>query len=95
MIMKIINKVRNILLVAIVAMSSSAIAENNEPDIREFLEPDINIINKHDRRVEEYRNNGRLYMVKVTPANGPAYYLFDSDGDGRIDGVPRWIIGKF
>ncbi|MEM9530827.1 MAG: DUF2782 domain-containing protein [Pseudomonadota bacterium] len=35
--------------------------------------------------VEEYSVNGRVYMVKVTPTKGPAYYLFDVDGDGELD----------
>ena len=42
-------------------------------------------------RVEEYRQNGRLYMVKVTPERGPAYYLHDTDGNGKLnreDGTP-------
>ncbi len=42
--------------------------------------------------VEEYRQGGRLYMVKITPERGPAYYLMDSDGDGRLnrdDNGPR------
>lgn len=36
-------------------------------------------------RVEEYAINGVIYMVKVTPARGPAYYLMDTDGNGRLD----------
>lgn len=36
-------------------------------------------------RVEEYRQNGVLYMVKVTPERGPAYYLMDTDGNGRLN----------
>lgn len=36
-------------------------------------------------RVEEYRQNGVLYMVKVTPARGPVYYLIDTDGNGRLN----------
>ncbi|UOV04042.1 DUF2782 domain-containing protein [Pseudoxanthomonas sp. F37] len=35
--------------------------------------------------IEEYRVAGNLRMVKVTPARGAAYYLYDSDGDGRLD----------
>ena len=35
--------------------------------------------------IEEYRVGGTLRMVKVTPARGAAYYLYDSDGDGRLD----------
>jgi hypothetical protein len=36
-------------------------------------------------RVEEYRQNGKVFMVKVTPRNGPEYYLYDDDGNGRLD----------
>lgn len=35
--------------------------------------------------IEEYRVGGQLRMVKVTPARGPAYYLIDENGDGRLD----------
>lgn len=35
--------------------------------------------------IEEYRVAGQLRMVKVTPARGPAYYLIDENGDGRLD----------
>lgn len=35
--------------------------------------------------VEEYRQNGRLYMVKVRPPKGAPYLLLDSNGDGRLD----------
>jgi hypothetical protein len=36
-------------------------------------------------RVEEYRQNGQVYMVKVTPRNAPPYYLYDDDHNGRLD----------
>ncbi|KRG71946.1 DUF2782 domain-containing protein [Pseudoxanthomonas dokdonensis] len=35
--------------------------------------------------IEEYRVGGQLRMVKVTPAIGAAYYLYDENGDGRLD----------
>ena len=35
--------------------------------------------------IEEYRVAGQLHMVKVTPSRGPAYYLMDENGDGRLD----------
>lgn len=35
--------------------------------------------------IEEYRVAGQLRMVKVTPSRGPAYYLIDENGDGRLD----------
>lgn len=35
--------------------------------------------------VEEYRQNGQLWMVKVRPPNGIAYTLMDTNGDGKLD----------
>lgn len=35
--------------------------------------------------IEEYRVSGQLRMVKVTPSRGPAYYMYDRNGDGRMD----------
>ncbi len=51
----------------------------------EVLEPDITIIRKGNKTIQEFRKNGQLYMVKVKPDIGPAYYLIDNDGDGNID----------
>lgn len=66
------------------------------------IEPQITIIRKDDAVIEEYRLNGRLYMTRVTPAAGPAYYLVDRDGDGRMESrmsglrddvpVPQWVL---
>lgn len=36
--------------------------------------------------VTEYRVAGQLRVVKVQPKRGPAYYLQDRNGDGRMDG---------
>lgn len=36
--------------------------------------------------ITEYRVSGQLRVLEVRPANGPAYYLYDRDGDGRVDG---------
>lgn len=67
----------------------------------ESIEPEITIIQQDDRTIEEYRVNGQLYMIKVTPDIGPAYYLMDTDGDGSLETtkhnlanpeVPNWIL---
>lgn len=48
--------------------------------------PDVTIRTEgNGDRVEEYRQNGRLYMVKVTPERGVPYYLMDTDGNGRFN----------
>ena len=43
--------------------------------------------------IEEYRIQGQLRMVKVTPVRGAPYYMYDRNGDGRMDsgknGIPQ------
>ena len=43
-------------------------------------EPDVTIVQKGDKTVEEYRLNGFLYAVKVTPKKGKPYFLVRADG---------------
>jgi len=50
----------------------------------EQLEPTVEIRKVDDKIVEEYSINGRVYMVKVTPENGPPYYYLDEDGNGEL-----------
>ena len=66
------------------------------------LEPQVTIVHKEDATIEEYRINGHLYMAKITPVVGPAYYLVDRDGDGQFESrvnniyedmpVPQWVL---
>ena len=35
--------------------------------------------------VTEYRVAGQLRVVRVQPERGPSYYLYDRNGDGRLD----------
>ncbi len=70
------------------------------------LEPQVTITKRGEDKVEEYRINGRLYMIKVTPRIGLPYYLIDHHGDGAFsDGAtggldqrikpPMWVIREF
>ena len=70
----------------------------------ESLEPQVTIVNRGSDKVEEFRLNGKLYMVKVTPPHGTPYYLIDKRGDGMfarqesLDSglrVPMWVVGTF
>ncbi|MDH5649089.1 MAG: DUF2782 domain-containing protein [Gammaproteobacteria bacterium] len=73
---------------------------NDYPD---DLEPEVTIVPKEKETHQEYRLNGRLYMIKVIPAKGPPYYLIDREGHGdftRSDlapdiSVPMWVIKEF
>jgi uncharacterized protein DUF2782 len=58
------------------------------------LEPEITIISGDDgSTVTEYRVNGKLYRVKITPVIGPSYYLTDRNGDGQMDCKTNNIYG--
>ncbi|MGH8641869.1 MAG: DUF2782 domain-containing protein [Burkholderiales bacterium] len=73
-----------------------------EPD--PSLEPQVTIYQRGSDTIEEYRLNGRVYMVKVTPTTGKPYYLVDNIGNGkfvRFDDYdtglrpPMWVIFQF
>ena len=73
----------------------------NSIESGEQIEPQVTIIRKEDKVIEEYRVNNNLYMIKITPVIGLPYYLIDHDGDGEIDFrrhelddvlVPQWVL---
>lgn len=77
-------------------------APGADPDTS--LVPEVTVTKRGGDKVEEYRMNGRLYMMKVTPPNGRPYYLIDRTGGGamtRADviepglSVPQWVIKRF
>jgi hypothetical protein len=53
----------------------------------EELEPTVTIrAAENGDTVEEYRQAGAVYMVRVHPkGGGPTYELRDSNGDGKLD----------
>ena len=70
----------------------------------EALEPEVTIIETEKEVIQEYRINGRLYMVRITPQAGPPYYLLDIDGDGELDveendisniSIPQWVLFRW
>ena len=54
-------------------------------DSRNIPQPEVRIIRKKDTLIEEYRVNGRLRFVKITPSSGSPYYMVDTDGDGVLE----------
>ncbi|MBV8048595.1 MAG: DUF2782 domain-containing protein [Paludibacterium sp.] len=66
-------------------------------------EPEVTIVQRGKDKIEEYRLNGKLYMVKVTPSIGVPYYLMDEDGNGawrQVDPnrrivIPHWVLFRF
>ena len=64
------------------------------------------LLKEHENRtVQEYRINGRLYKVRITPSVGAPYYLVDQDGSGdlswhscsgpAVTQVPQWVLMRW
>ena len=75
--------------------------EPERPPTEEADEGQVTIIRRKDAVFEEYRVNGMLRAIKITPRYGRPYYLVDTDGDGSLerrhslaDGllIPTWVI---
>lgn len=67
------------------------------------LEPQVTIIKRGEDTIEEYRRNGELYMIKVTPRVGFPYYMVRNRGrmnehSGEPGGnvsTPMWRLLEF
>jgi hypothetical protein len=92
------KKLFQLLLCLTLAVGSAPLVLAAEPDD----EPEITISRSQSEIIEEYRANGRLYMIKITPKKGFSYFLVDTDGDGSLDSrqneldegllIPRWTL---
>lgn len=106
---------RRLLALALAAAASGAFAQTPPPKLEPLpqtpppppgvedltpSEPSVTIQQHPGQQVEEIRQAGRVVALKVTPKNGPPYYLVDPTGNGNwvrrnsLDGisVPQWPI---
>lgn len=88
---------------------SPGVAEDQQPPSEAEsigdTEPKVTIVRQKEQMIEEYRLNGQLYMIKVTPKRGKPYYLVDADGDGNLESrrndlvpsslVPTWVLFRW
>lgn len=66
------------------------------------IKPQETIREEGDKKIIEYRMNGKLYKMKVILANGKSYWLMDPKGDGKFvadekglasgNQVPMWVV---
>ena len=88
-----------LLLASLLAVASLAAYADDAPS----AEPDVTIRQEGDKTIEEFRVNGFLYAIKVTPKTGKPCFLVRADGsDGnfvRSDSpdmlIPAWEIFKW
>lgn len=83
----------------LLAAPLAAMAADDAPS----ADPDVTIRQDGDKTIQEYRQNGFLYAVKVTPKHGKPYFLVRADGTSpnfiRSDQpdmlIPQWEIFKW
>jgi len=83
------------LLASLLMINSLSFAQQDEQDEvktkpdNDKVDPlenvDINIVKRGNKTIETHSINGVVYKVKVTPDNAPAYFFYDTDGDGRLE----------
>lgn len=65
------------------------------------IEPEVTVRNRSGDRYEEYRVNGQLYMIKITPRVGKPYYLVSKERNGKFERfndldkgfvIPQWVL---
>jgi len=103
---------RLLLLLLFITFSTALQAQQRPPKLEPLPEPPppppmpidapaVRIPVQEGDKVEELRQGGRVVALKVTPPNGPTYYLVDTTGNGNWmrrdsldDGVrvPMWPI---
>lgn len=69
------------------------------------IQPSVQLRQFDNRTVEEFSVNNQVYMLKITPAAGPPYFLIDQDGSGdmvwkrgqpeRSLQVPQWTLMRW
>ncbi|MDR0565312.1 MAG: DUF2782 domain-containing protein [Azoarcus sp.] len=83
--------------------SSGVLFAQEPPPALEPLDEELPQVTavKQGETITEYRyRGGKPYMVKVTPKNAPAYYLFNQESKGRVipddnanrRALPTWTL---
>ncbi|MCY1289207.1 hypothetical protein D3C76_712510 [compost metagenome] len=86
-----------LLLAALLGLGATTVMAQDEAP---SPEPDVTIRQEGDKTIQEYRVNGFLYAIKVTPKIGKPYFLVRADGSEgnfiRSDQpdmlIPQWEI---
>jgi hypothetical protein len=77
---------------------------NKEPAIEDEQSSSgkVTIKAESNEVISEFRINGQLYMIRITPTKGVPYYLVDADGDGNLETrwnelapdllIPSWVL---
>ncbi|UNK42804.1 DUF2782 domain-containing protein [Luteimonas sp. S4-F44] len=74
-----------VLAIALLGLSACASPGGALPDGIPADAEQVTRTESNGDRITEFRVAGQLRAVQVVPSRGPAYFLYDRDGDGSID----------
>jgi hypothetical protein len=75
------RNVKRLLLAALLLTSPlMTLAADDAPS----ADPDVTIRQDGDKTIQEYRQNGFLYAIKITPKHGPAGHVDSGLEDLRV-----------
>ena len=96
------NGFSTIVLAAVVFVGTPHALADKTPKKERVRGPDIVLVESEKRTVYEYRQNGRLTMIKVVPKKGKPYYLVPEDPTKHFGDleraerlVPQWTVKEF
>lgn len=102
-----LNQVRSICLtiLAVFALlnAPTSLAEEGSKNKKEKVKgPDVVLTESKTRSIQEYRQNGKLTMIKVVPKKGKPYYMVPEDPTKHFGDleraerlVPKWKLKEF
>ncbi len=102
-----LNQVHSICLtiLAVFALlnSPASLAEEGSKNKKEKVKgPDVVLTESKTRSIQEYRQNGKLTMIKVVPKKGKPYYMVPEDPTKHFGDleraerlVPKWKLKEF
>lgn len=89
-------------MIVLPVQAENASAENESVESDQGSSGKVTIKEGKDEVISEFRINGQLYMIRITPKKGKPYYLVDSDGDGNLETrwnelapdilIPAWVL---
>ncbi|MEN5042003.1 DUF2782 domain-containing protein [Stenotrophomonas sp. TWI700] len=74
-----------LLLAGLLALAGCATGGGGRPPVDVSGADVLKTVQDNGDTIEEYRVGGQLRMVKVTPSRGAPFYMYDQNGDGRMD----------
>jgi hypothetical protein len=101
-----VEKITKIMLLLVLLSALPVLAQEEMPQ-RETAPPGSVVIEGAGTEdvISEFRINGQLYMIRITPTKGVPYYLVDSDGDGQLETrwndlasdllIPAWVLKRW